>query len=649
MKLVNAYISGIGRIASSKINLEGKVIAVVGPNEAGKTTLLKALARLESNAPLPLWERSRAMDVADDKVVVSARYIVDDSDRAVLSDLDLEAEPLSMTLGRLAEGGAPQIEVVPRPEKNRQVIKGALADLRRFVADPDLQDYVDPDTNYNDPGGDAPRNYHDDLVSLAARVQEIVEADSETQVSGDLKIDSDILKIDADILLTVTLPDPEADDLRAALLSVIEWIELPDPRDEVNTRLWRRTPDIVLFDEKDRTLESAYTLDDALLTETPPALKNLLGMAELQLDRLLALHQAGDVGRRQTLLSQANTRLGSLFARAWKQSSLSVQLSIDGPQLRIMVWENGDSITVFSERSAGLRMFISLVAFLKVQGTSRPPILLIDEAENHLHIDAQADLVGMFMSQRTAAKVVYTTHSPACLPPDLGSGIRSVVPQGENQFVSDIRNNFWSSAPGFTPLMMAMGAAAAAFTPARRVVLAEGATEMILLPSLIRKAVGLTTLDYQVAPGLSESPKSFYPSLDLEAAKVAYLVDEDGGGEQLRKALVKSGIPDKFIVSINVPGIENLLELPIYLKAVKSLLLELNVGTELKQFPELGSSGERSWAGQITSWAQSHGYSVPSKVAVASWLVENEMVSVNEEAGRLLEDVHLQLCEVLAV
>ena len=103
--------------------------------------------------------------------------------------------------------------------------------------------------------------------------------------------------------------------------------------------------------------------------------------------------------------------------------------------------------------------------------------------------------------------------------------------------------------------MLAMGAAAAAFTPARCVVLAEGATEMILPPTLLRAATGEALLPYQVAPGRSEVPKDFYPKLDLEGAKVAYIVDGDAGGNDLAKGLAKAGIPNHLIVRLDVAGL----------------------------------------------------------------------------------------------
>jgi hypothetical protein len=187
--------------------------------------------------------------------------------------------------------------------------------------------------------------------------------------------------------------------------------------------------------------------------------------------------------------------------------------------------------------------------------------------------------------------------------------------------------------------MLAMGAAAAAFTPARCVVLAEGASEMILLPSLLRGATALPALEYQVAPGLSEVPRDFYPKLDLEGAKVAYLVDGDDGGSSLVNALMGAGVPAQLIVTLDAPGIENTLDPDAYLSAVRSLLSECNPGQDIPDLPEL-SSVESSWAKFLTDWAKTAGLKIPSKVAVASWLVENNKAIPSPEGKVRLSSVH---------
>jgi len=317
--------------------------------------------------------------------------------------------------------------------------------------------------------------------------------------------------------------------------------------------------------------------------------------------------------------------------------------------LRISIVENGKDVTVFGERSAGLRMFVALVAFLSTRDTKIPPILLIDEAENHLHIDAQADLVNMFISQEQAARVIYSTHSPACLPPDLGTGIRSVIPSAENLQVSEIRNSFWSEGAGYSPLMIAMGAAAAAFTPARCVVLAEGATEMILLPSLLRSATGIEVLPYQVAPGLSEVPRDFYTSLDLEGAKVAYLLDGDPGGKSLKIALMKHGVPEERIVMISVPGVENLLFAAAYSDSVSALLAECNGGVEVPTLPRLGAPAKSSWAAQLRKWADDDNLAMPSKVAVANRIIEDGKAVAAAGFVETLAELHEQLLKTLGV
>lgn len=523
MRLVSAHITGYGRLVDAKVNLDSKVIAVVGPNEAGKTTFLKALAYLDNGAVLSPAERSRAASVTGDTSVVEAKFALDDSDRLALQRLELEELPRTMCASRTADGGDVQIKTEPRPRKALRPLRKALAALKKTAARKSVQPLVSTESIFGDAGVEGARDFHAELRQLVQSVQRIVDS---PQDSHD---DTELAGLAGDLANAVVV-DSAADRLRDALGSARVWLERGNPSDAVSSALWPITPEFLLFDEADRSLESAYVLDDALLVTTPAALVNLTRMAGLELQAMVGAHRSGDIARRDSAVRQANNRLRDLFSKTWNQSKLCVRLSVDGDVLRVSIVENDEDVTVFGERSAGLRMFVALHAFLSTRDTRTPPILLIDEAESHLHIDAQADLVNMFVSQERAARVIYSTHSPACLPPDLGVGIRSVVPSAEDSQVSEIRNDFWSAGAGYSPLMIAMGAAAAAFTPARCVVLAEGATEMILLPSLLRSATGLEVLPYQVAPGLSEVPRDFYPSLDLEGAKVAYVLDGDSGG-----------------------------------------------------------------------------------------------------------------------
>lgn len=80
-------------------------------------------------------------------------------------------------------------------------------------------------------------------------------------------------------------------------------------------------------------------------------------------------------------------------------------------------------------RSDGLRQFVALRAHVASNvSVGGEPVLLIDEADIHLHYNAQADLVQVLETQDEAAKVIDTTHSAGCLPQDLGRGIRIIVP-----------------------------------------------------------------------------------------------------------------------------------------------------------------------------------------------------------------------------
>jgi predicted ATP-dependent endonuclease of OLD family len=648
MRLVKAEIKGFGRLAQGTINLDNKVVAVVGPNEAGKTTLLNALAYIDNEKTLAPTERSRGMDISDSEVVVRVKYLLDEDDRTSIAEFDLEEQPTAVWLSRTATGGPrPMRNVEPWPRKAIAPLQKALISLRTAASTKALTElaFTPPEAAED---GTVP-DVDEARTTLQARAGESIAAFFTDVEANDARVAveqrAEELRSIANELATYAL----APGLAEALEGVLAWHDIPDPAGPVGEALWNVSPEIILFDDADRTLGSTHVLTDDLVNEPPRSLKNLLDMAELDLGKLWATFSTGDEGERETLIGDANKVLAKKFAIAWKQSTISVVLKTEQTILSIRIEQDGRRITQFDERSAGLKTFIALVAFLAKKDRALPPVLLIDEAETHLHIDAQADLVSTFMTQTQAAKVIYTTHSPACLPPDLGSNIRAVVPDPDptHPYRSLIKGSFWDGAAGFSPLMLAMGAGAAAFSTARFVVLAEGASEMLVLPSLIKRAVNVADLEYQIAPGLSEVPPEMYPELDLAGARVAYLVDGDEGGQRRGKELIEGGVPGDRIVTLGALTLENLIDPVCYLQVVGLLLGECNPGVEIPALPTLPAVDAAVWPPFLSKWAKDQGLKMPGKRAIASRIVEEQLALPSDFGMPVLKQLHKELTAVL--
>lgn len=315
-------------------------------------------------------------------------------------------------------------------------------------------------------------------------------------------------------------------------------------------------------------------------------------------------------------------------------------------KIQVKVVEDGKTyLSTFGERSDGLKAFVALVGFLRSLPDDQPPILLIDEAETHLHLDAQADLIEVLQNRVAATQVFYTTHSPGCLPLDLGRGLRFVEPTDQH-YSSTLSHNFWDTKyPGFSSVLFKMGAGAFAFSSLRKAVLAEGAADMILLPRLIREATSLATLPYQVAPRMNDFDESKVDRREV-AATVAYLVDGDAGGRDRRTNLRrKYQVPAELIVSHpDGHAVEDYLETPAVLAAINELRSDAKRDTPitLATLPEGQTLGQR-----IDRWFKNHHLDSPSKVALATLLVNEDELRLRPGARSRLQLLHRDILVAL--
>lgn len=647
MRLVWFTLHGYKRFeAETKVHLDGRLVAISGPNEAGKSSLLDALTHINHESALSPRELTRRTSIPNDQVILRARFLLDADDVATVNDLHGGSEARWLIVEK-EQDGTFRTGVEPRLTRDLRLRQRTVVALRKLEpviarAEAKAEPSEEGEEEYEPLSSAEVRTLADSLDVEKQKLSSAIRSHL-GEVTGKLK--------------------QEATDYGAAGGRALELAEAlaPDeeehPNDIARNRLADRRPKFLLFGEDERTLHSEYDLINDVPSLPPTAaLRNLAALADFDLEAVATAIQQADIGLVDTLTQQANDRLAERFRVSWRQSDVTVRFRIDEATLRLLVESPHEPSSQIDERSDGMRAFIALLAYTAVSDTgSTRPVLLIDEAELHLHYAAQADLVQVLTEQTAASQVIYTTHSAGCLPEDLGTGIRLVVPiEGADR--SRVINWFWEDdEPGFAPLLHGMGYAAGAFafTPARFAVFAEGPTELILLPTLLREATGRRRLEFQVAPGLALVNRETASNLELEAARVKYVVDSDAGGRAIATVLRGGGVNDADIFELHDRRqdgltIEDFVDAEAYRSAVNEELRRSGYAEHQFARGELPAIGR---VAHVKAWADGRGIRNPSKVRVAAQVVElsDQQRLVSGSRRTALQTLYNQLRRALRI
>jgi predicted ATP-dependent endonuclease of OLD family len=573
MKLISVELHGFRRFRNkTKMQLDGKLIAIIGSNEAGKSSFLKALLKLNDNEKFITsggeQELTRGATYPSSNVVVSATYLVENEDQAAISHLDNAASVRYFKWQKKIDGNY-YWNSSPTPNRDFRRRQSIILKLQKFSL---KIEKLSKSKKLSDESLEMVEKLLTDKI-----IENLIKL---LGVKDDKLSGSTIAKISE---FTEILDDEEIKSNIETVASIVQElqnlcdVEKEDVHHSVCTILEERKPKFILFSEEERNLNSSYSIEE-LKTTVPKSLKNLLKVANLDLSRLIN-YVENDEGKKKDLLDDANAKLKDFFLDAWRQSEVWVSLSISkDSRLCILVKEKGADSVNIAERSDGLRQFVALLTFLNLENYEEPPILLIDEAETHLHYDAQADLMQMLAKQENTSQVIYTTHSMGCLPEDLGNGVRLIKQINE---YSEVQNWFWDSdEAGFSPILFGMGARNLAFFPIRYAVVVEGASDIIILPRLFREVTGKDFLGFQIVPGISQASKDTLSTLDKHGNRTVYLTDSDLAGKKLQTFLQSAGIPKHKILDLPDTKklglvLEDFIDLDIYVNAVNEELRKI--------------------------------------------------------------------------
>ncbi len=575
MRLIKIKFGGYKKLLETGCNVDADLIAFVGPNEAGKTTVLEALAWLTEGGALDPRKVNRTVETALRGSVVTAVFALEASDLEALSDVDTTVAPRTLSYSRDREG-ATRIKFDPPLTR-----KAALAEsVARSMNDPELGHRLE---------GKSAADSLSEVIDLTSSGREWNEKDKSAvqNLIEWLELPVTVRGDGDEGAEEVERPAPESDLATARLLE--DWkTQMSQPKPEIAAAeaLSDRIPEFLLFSEEDRKLGFEYDLrrrsvkqggktqhvpsDD--VDDPDGGLVNLLSLAGTSIREFYDLVHAGLPERVSAHVRKTNKALNDAISTHWRQRPLEIRVEASDTKLRILV-DEGEDTARFTDRSDGLRIFVALISFLARHTNDPPPVLLIDEPDMHLHYNAQADLINFLLE--LPSRTIYTTHSPGCLPLDLGTGIRVIKPSKEYA-TSMLNNTFWDGdQPGFMSLLFAMGAGAAAFSTLRAAVFTEGPSDMMLLPTLIRDAAQEHNLGYQIVPGLASIHPDKLGDTDYAAVRVAYLLDDDGGGDDHQDDLLKAGVPQDRILRLpDGMATEDLIAPDVYLEAVNGVLAD---------------------------------------------------------------------------
>lgn len=559
MKLIKARVQNYRSIKDTgEFDIEELKTILVGPNEAGKTVLLKALQQL--NRPEGVkgfdiirdYPRSLYNDITTKKVdpteveIVRGYFKLDEEDKKLIPT---EFHNCTYVLYRkLNNKGIHYLENAPE----KISFKDIKNDLLRLSAHLDKQFTEQGESEETKPSeklGELTKLFYDSKTLTEENTKELLQ-----WIEGNF-----------------TLIDEENEKEEKRHSKIIELIKRNNKNDEVLKILGNRTPVFVLFNNYFKVKPSVHLehladrveqelLDDEYYDYGNLCLLKLLGFTARELaeigntespdsnDADSLKNYRDTLDKRTYQLNGASIKLTKEIGRIWnpnpdRPEAERLRISADGQYLKVVVEDELGVEIELDQRSEGFQWIVSffVVFFAEAMDKHKNSILLLDEPGMSLHGLKQRDFRHTISRLAETNQVIYSTHSPFLVGSDELDIVR-VIELKDREEGTKVHTTISSSDPaGLLPLQEALGydLAQSLFTHKKNLIL-EGLTDYwyVEATSAMLREDKIVNLDSKIALVFANSAgKVVYYATILHAhnLKIAALLDSDAAGDQAAK------------------------------------------------------------------------------------------------------------------
>ena len=389
----------------------GEITAIVGKNESGKTSLLKALWKFNpfTDEAYDLnreWPRGRRREMSDEKPIVTVRFTFSESEREKLATIGESTTGITgVEITRCYNGTysynfLPQNpESQPNPSWVMSVIKKHFGNTTLLAFDhvrAGYQGVLDALRNSSRMGGE--RQLPAPAVEPLA-VTGRYGAATATAVRGNI------------------LPQSLQEPMNNAVSELNA--NLPMRQAMEMTHKWLPTfiymDDYKVFKGSAQLEQVKQRRDACRLTEEDRTIIKIMEMAGLNLVDEAVKGNLPDKEQRMLDMNDASQTLTQEIADRWSQKKYEVLFQADGQHFITFVKDADTSILVpLEERSKGFQWFFSfdMTFMYETNGEFKNAIILLDEPGLHLHAAAQRDLLSRIRQYAKNNQLLYTTHLP---------------------------------------------------------------------------------------------------------------------------------------------------------------------------------------------------------------------------------------------